>query len=114
MFKRFSMACVAAATVVFAANTPAFADTIPRFGSTCVGNSGQSSDICISSNGRVVSSTYLFRKQYKTKGTHTGCFGTTAKITCSGGSFKTTDGNGKLTRVVISLKDGKPVSMSWQ
>lgn len=114
MIKRFSMACIAAATVVFAVNTPAFADTIPRFGSTCVGNSGQSSDICISSNGRVVSSTYLFRKQYKTKGTHTGCFGTTAKITCSGGSFKTTDGNGKLTRVVISLKDGKPVSMSWQ
>lgn len=73
---------------------------------TCIGNSGQSSDTCISSNGRVVSSTYLFRKQYKTKGTHTGCFGTTAKIICSGGSFKTTDGNGKLTRVVISLKDG--------
>jgi hypothetical protein len=81
---------------------------------TCIGNSGQSSDICISSNGRVVSSTYLFRKHYKIKGTHTGCFGTTAKITCSGGSFKTADGSGKLTRVVISLKDGKPVSMSLQ
>src|SRR5690349_20756306 len=81
---------------------------------TCVGNSGQSSDICISSNGRVVSSTYLFRKYYKTKCTHTGCFGATAKIICCGGSFETADGNGKLTRVVISLKDGKPVSMSWQ
>ncbi|WP_312944464.1 hypothetical protein [Agrobacterium sp.] len=65
----------------------------------CVGNSGQSSDICISSNGRVVSSTYLFRKQYKTKGTHTGCFGTMAKITFCGGSFKTADGSGKLTRL---------------
>jgi hypothetical protein len=29
-------------------------------------------------------------------------------------SFETADGNGKLTRVVINLKDGKPVSMSWQ
>jgi hypothetical protein len=35
----------------------------------CIGNFGQSTDLCISSNGRVVSSTYLFRKYYKTKGT---------------------------------------------
>jgi hypothetical protein len=53
------------------------------FGATCIGNFGQSTDLCISSNGRVV-------------------------------SFETADGNGKLTRVTISLKDGKPVSMSWQ
>jgi hypothetical protein len=56
----------------------------------------------------VVSSTDLFRKYYKTNGTHTGCFGATAKITCCGGSFKTTDGNGKLTRLSSALKTANP------
>lgn len=114
MNKRLITISFAAVTLMFAGYAPAYADTIPRFGSTCIGNSGQSSDICISSNGRVVSSNYLFRKQYKTTGKHTGCFSTSTKITCSGGSYKTSESSGKMNGVIINLKAGKPVSMAWR
>lgn len=104
-------AVAVAATFV---STPALAAGIPKFGKTCVGNFGKSSNICITSNGKSVSSTYTFRGTIPTKGSHTGCSAKGDTITCTGGQYRTSVGNGKMTRVVIKLKNAKPTSMAWR
>lgn len=106
------IACLTVATIFTAA--PALAAGIPKFGKTCVGNFGKSSNICISSNGKTVSSTYTFRGTIPTKGSHTGCSEKGDTIVCTGGQYRTSLGNGKMTRVVIKLKNDKPTSMAWR
>lgn len=93
---------------------PASAEGIPKFGNTCVGNFGKSTNICISSNGSFVSSSYTFRGSIATKGTHKGCSAKGDTIVCTGGVYKTNQGNGDLTRVVIDMKNGKPAAMAWR
>lgn len=93
---------------------PALAEGIPKFASTCVGNFKQSTNICLSSNGKTIASSYIFRGTYPTKGTHTGCSASGNSITCTGGQYRTGVESGSMNRVVVTLKDGKPVSMAWR
>jgi hypothetical protein len=113
MIKRHMLSASIISFVTMAV-TPALADGIPKFGSTCVGNFGKSTNICISSNGKTVSSSYTFRGSIATKGTHTGCSSKADSITCTGGQYRTSQGDGAMTRVVISLNKGKPTAMAWR
>ena len=94
--------------------TTAAAAEIPKFGKTCVGNSGLSTSICLTSNGSSVASTYIFRGKYRTTGMHKGCSLKGNSISCSSGSYKTSEGSGKMNPVVIKLSKGKPISIRWR
>lgn len=109
------MTLVAAALLIVPLSaTSAIAGDIPKFGKTCVGNSGQSSSICLTSNGTTVSSTYLFRGKIRTSGSHTGCSTKGSSIKCSGGTYRTSQGSGKMNPVTVKISNGKPASISWR
>lgn len=111
---RFTQIVAATAIASTFIAAPALADGIPKFGKTCVGNSGKSSNICLTSNGKNVSSTYVFRGTIATKASHTGCSMKGSTIVCTGGQYRTNVGNGKLTRVVIKLNGDKPTGITWR
>ena len=104
---------IIAATAVVGFSLPAAADGIPQFGKTCVGKAGWNSDVCLSSNGTTISSTYKWKGTVATKGKHTGCKATAAAIKCSGGSFSTAKGSGTMDPITVKLKDGQPSSIKW-
>ena len=113
MLKR-TLVSIIPLVALFGATAPAFGDGIPKFGSTCVGSSGKSTNICISSDGRTIRSSYIFRGQYPTKGTHTGCSLSGNSITCNGGKYQTAQGSGAMNTVVVTMKNGKPTAMAWR
>ena len=92
--------------------SPAAAD-VPKFGKTCVGKSGWNTNVCVSSNGKTLSSSYKWKGSVATTGTHTGCSASGSTISCSGGTYRTSSGSGKMNPVRVKLANGKPVSMNW-
>lgn len=111
MIKRLLVCAVFAAAINA---TSALAADTPKFGKTCVGNSGLSSSICLTSNGKTIASTYIFRGKFRTKGLHKGCALKGNSITCAGGTYSTPQGSDKMNRVVVKLNSGKPVSIVWR
>lgn len=107
--------CLAAAAAAAACTLsfPAAADGLPQFGKTCIGKSGWNTNVCLSSDGKVVNSSYNWKGSVATKGKHTGCKATASSISCSGGSFSTASGSGAMDPITVKLKDGKPVSINW-
>jgi len=91
----------------------AMASDIPKFSKTCVGDFGLSSSICLSSNGTSISSSYIFRKKYRTTGSHKGCSLKGSTIKCTGGTYRTSEGSGKMNSVTVKLSNGKPTSLRW-
>lgn len=94
--------------------TSAVAAEIPKFGKSCVANFKATTSICLSSNGKTISSSYKFRGTIPTRGTHTGCSLKGSSIVCAGGAYKTAQGSGKMNPVVVKLTKGKPVSIVWR
>lgn len=105
-----AVACLAVALSA----APATSAEITKFGKTCIGNFGLSKSVCLSSNGKTISSSYRFRGTIPTKGTHTGCSLKGSSIACSGGTYMTSQGSGKMGAVVVKLSKGKPVSIAWR
>ncbi len=105
---------VSSALVVIAFSaTASLAAEIPKFGKTCVGSVQNASSICLSSNGKSVSSSYMFRKKWRTAGSHKGCSLSGSTIKCTGGTWKTSDGSGPMNPVTIKLSNGKPTAIRW-
>lgn len=104
---------IIAATAAIGFSLPAAADGLPQFGKTCVGKSGWNTDVCLSSNGKTMSSSYKWQGKVATKGKHTGCSATASAIKCSGGSFSTASGSGTMDPITVTLKNGKPSSVRW-
>lgn len=94
--------------------TPAVAANAVKFGKTCIGHNGSTRDICLSFDGKTVSSSYKFRGSIPTRGTHTGCSVKGNTLSCSGGAYRTSRGSGEMNPVVIKLSNGKPVSVRWR
>lgn len=110
MMKLFAAGLFMAAVV----STPVAASDIPKFGKNCVPDYKESSSICLTSNGKVISSTYMFRGKFRTRGTHSGCSLKGSSISCSGGTWRTSQGTGKMNPVVVKLSKDKPVSIRWR
>lgn len=99
---------------VFLFPAAASANDIPKFGKTCIGSFQLSKNICLSSNGKTVSSTYMFRGNLPTQGTHTNCALKGKTIVCSGGQYRTARGDGKMNSVSITMRGNVPASMTWR
>ncbi len=110
--KRAFISAIAASSLFWA--FPAIGAETVKFGKTCIGNSGSTRDICLSFNGKTISSWYKYRASVPTTGTHTGCDVKGSTLTCSGGSWRTARGSGKMNPVTVKLSNGKPVSISWR
>lgn len=93
------------------------AQLVPKFGATCVPvTSGAAQQVCVSSNGKSLSSRYMFRGSTDTTATHTSCSMQGAIIMCTSGSWQTVSGNkGNQTNMfAVQTSGGKPVSAYWQ
>ncbi len=112
MARHSVIAGLAIALVAGTYSAPASAD-VPKFGKTCLGKSGWNTDVCVSSNGKTLSSTYKWKGKVSTRGSHTGCKLNGSTIACSGGTFTTSQGSGKMDAASVKLSNGKPVSMRW-
>lgn len=110
--KVFGYCFVASAFLVLTSGIAA-ADGLPKFGKTCVGKSGWNTNVCVSSNGTTLSSSYNWKGSVPTTGKHTGCKISSDVISCSGGTYTTASGSGRMDPVRVKLAGGKPVSMNW-
>lgn len=93
------------------------AQSVPKFGATCIPvTSGAAQQVCVSSNGKSLSSRYMFRGTTDTTATHTNCSMQGAIIMCTGGSWQTASGNkGAQTNMfAVQTSGSKPVSAYWQ
>lgn len=92
---------------------PAVADGVPKFGKTCLGNVGRNTNVCISSNGTSLASTYNWRGNVPTQGKHSGCKLSGSTINCSGGTYSTSQGSGRMDPISVKVSGGKPISLRW-
>ncbi|MFB2550895.1 hypothetical protein [Ensifer soli] len=106
-----------AATLILAAvalGAPAASAEVKPFGSTCVKvTKGASKTVCVAWNGKTIASTDKFRNTIPTRGQHTGCKASDAVIACSGGTYATGEGSGRMPPFKVRLKAGKPVAANW-
>ncbi len=107
------MVCLVAAVTTGSYVAPSAAADVPKFGKTCVGKSGWNTDVCVSSNGKTLSSSYKFKGTLPTRGTHTGCSADGSTISCSSGTYMTSKGSGKMNPIRVKLAGGKPVTLNW-
>lgn len=99
---------------LLASGTMAMADGIPKFGKTCIGSVGKSTKVCLTSNGKTVSSTYMFLGKFSTQGQHTSCTVKAKTITCKSGNYRTSQESGKMSGVVITMRGNAPAAMAWR
>jgi hypothetical protein len=93
------------------------AQSVPKFAATCVPvTSGAAQQVCVSSNGKSLSSRYMFRGTTDTTATHTNCSMQGPTIMCTGGAWQTATGTkGAQTNMfAVQTNGGKPVSAYWQ
>src|SRR3712207_1706831 len=108
--------CLASACLLLMTGAAA-AQSIPKFGSSCVPvTSGAAPQVCVSSNGKSLASRYMFRGSVDTSATHTNCSVSGSTIMCTGGSWQTTTGGkGAQTATFgVQMNGAKPVSAYWQ
>jgi hypothetical protein len=93
------------------------AQSAPKFGAACIPfTSGAAQQVCVSSNGKSLSSRYMFRGSTDTTASHTNCSMQGSIIMCTSGTWQAASGNkGNQTNMfAVQTNGGKPVSAYWQ